>query len=75
MCQMPSLTLKDSSFEIVSHSIVKVNVSSFFKDTEIVRKRLERIYASQKFPEWQMFQAFNDYVLQVIVLKISLYEL
>jgi len=58
--------LKKSGFAVITHSMVRVNVSPFFKDTALVRSRLPSAYAGREFPEWQMSQAFNDYVLNAI---------
>jgi 2-polyprenyl-3-methyl-5-hydroxy-6-metoxy-1,4-benzoquinol methylase len=55
--------LKKSSFKIISNSMTRAAVPSFFKKPEMIRLLLE-IYPSKEFPEWQMSQVFNDYVLQ-----------
>jgi 2-polyprenyl-3-methyl-5-hydroxy-6-metoxy-1,4-benzoquinol methylase len=63
----PLLTQKkwfeDSSFSTASEDIVKTFVESFFRKKEL-HDILSLNYENQ-FPEWQMSQSFNDYVLRL----------
>ena len=55
--------LKKSKFKITNNSMTRAVVPSFFKKPEMIKLLLES-YPSKEFPEWQMSQVFNDYVLQ-----------
>jgi 2-polyprenyl-3-methyl-5-hydroxy-6-metoxy-1,4-benzoquinol methylase len=61
----PILTQKkwfeNAGFEVTSECVVECAVESFFRRAEI-EKRLPKINGS--FPEWQMSQAFNDYIIR-----------
>jgi len=52
---------KESGFKVLSSEIIKSPVDSFFKCEEL-KKILSKNFDG-KFPEWQMSQCFNDYVL------------
>jgi 2-polyprenyl-3-methyl-5-hydroxy-6-metoxy-1,4-benzoquinol methylase len=54
---------KEAGFEVVSHEPVKTSVERFFHRPKIV-KRLPLDQFKGEFPEWQMSQSFNDYVLK-----------
>lgn len=56
--------IKKQGFKIISEDIVKTVVEPFFKKQEI-KSRLPLDKYQGQFPEWQMSQVFNDYVVQV----------
>jgi hypothetical protein len=56
--------IKKQGFKIISEDIVKTVVEPFFKKEEI-KSRLPLDKYQGQFPEWQMSQVFNDYVVQV----------
>ncbi len=56
---------KRTGLRSIYHSMQKVEVSSFFKSNKIIEKRLSSPEYEGSFPEWQMSQAFNDYVLSM----------
>ena len=39
-------------------------MANFFKQNALVRARISKIYPKE-FPEWQLSQAFNDYVVKM----------
>jgi 2-polyprenyl-3-methyl-5-hydroxy-6-metoxy-1,4-benzoquinol methylase len=53
-------------FKVVSQDGVKTLVEDFFKDNKLVSSRITRDDYSKAFPEHQMAQVFNDYVLQIL---------
>lgn len=53
-------------FKTVSQDGVKTLVEDFFKDNKLVSSRITRDIYSKAFPEHQMAQVFNDYVLQIL---------
>ena len=53
-------------FKTVSQDGVKTLVEDFFKDNKLVSSRITRDTYSKAFPEHQMAQVFNDYVLQIL---------
>lgn len=54
---------KDGGFRTTKHNTTNVLVDRFFKDTPLVSQRLLHPAYNGTFPEWQMSQAFNDFVL------------
>jgi hypothetical protein len=52
----------DAGFKVVSSDTTKTVVEPFFKRSEL-KSRLPNEF--KEFPEWQMCQAFNDYVIQI----------
>jgi len=55
---------KSSGFSIAKNNTVKTFVPDFFKNNKFVRARISKTYPKE-FPEWQMSQAFNDYVVKM----------
>ena len=55
---------REGGFKIVEHRMHQISVPVFFKDNFLIRKRLPLNFYDA-FPEWQMSQVFNDYVLKV----------
>ena len=53
-------------FKSLSQDGVKTLVEDFFKDNKLVSSRITRDNYSKAFPEHQMAQVFNDYVLQIL---------
>jgi 2-polyprenyl-3-methyl-5-hydroxy-6-metoxy-1,4-benzoquinol methylase len=56
---------KETDLKSIYHSMQKVELSDFFKKNKIISKRLSVPEYKGDFPEWQMSQAFNDYVLSM----------
>jgi 2-polyprenyl-3-methyl-5-hydroxy-6-metoxy-1,4-benzoquinol methylase len=57
----------DSGFEILEESTIQTEVPDFFKKTEPIKKRLQKLYDGKEnfsFPEFQMAQSFNDFILK-----------
>jgi 2-polyprenyl-3-methyl-5-hydroxy-6-metoxy-1,4-benzoquinol methylase len=52
----------DSGVKSVKHDVQRIVVNDFFKNENVVSRRLSSQY-NGTFPEWQMGQEFNDYVL------------
>jgi len=55
---------KNGGFSITKKNTVKNFVADFFKSSKLVRSRISKTYPKE-FPEWQMSQAFNDYVVKM----------
>lgn len=55
-----------SRFKSLNQDGVKTLVEDFFKDNKLVSSRITRDVYSKAFPEHQMSQVFNDYVLQIL---------
>jgi len=65
---LPLITQKkwfeSAGLKMISSDAIKTSVEAFFRKTElanILSKEFE-----DKFPEWQMSQVFNDYVIKII---------
>jgi 2-polyprenyl-3-methyl-5-hydroxy-6-metoxy-1,4-benzoquinol methylase len=54
---------RDGGFDVVAHETQTIAVPAFFKENPDVLARLPLVQYDGKFPEWQMSQVFNDYVL------------
>jgi 2-polyprenyl-3-methyl-5-hydroxy-6-metoxy-1,4-benzoquinol methylase len=57
----------DSGFEILEESTIQTEVPDFFKKTEPIKNRLQKLYDGKgnvSFPEFQMAQSFNDFILK-----------
>lgn len=57
--------LKKSNFKITNTSMNRIEVSPFFRNQQMIDLLLEN-YPTEQFPEWQMSQIFNDYIIQKI---------
>lgn len=55
---------QESGFDVKSESIIKCHVEEFFKRPEIMNRLPLNVFKGQ-FPEWQMSQVFNDYVIKL----------
>lgn len=56
---------KISEFSVVGEpDIQRTNIEDFFKQNELVVKRLATIFGKPKFPEFQMSQDFLDFVIK-----------
>ena len=53
---------KKAGLRVVGNNIVKCTVEEFFKQPKVTN-RLPLKFFENKFPEWQMSQMFNDYIL------------
>jgi hypothetical protein len=53
----------ESGFQFESSDIVRSFVEPFFRRQEILSRIPEEF--NGEFPEWQMSQTFNDYVLKI----------
>ena len=56
----------DAKFKVINHDIVKTLVEDFFKNNKLVSQRIMRSEYNKSFPDYQMSQVFNDYILQKI---------
>lgn len=56
---------KRSNFKVISSDIIKCQVESFFR-RPLISNRLPLEQFKGEFPEWQMSQSFNDYILKII---------
>ncbi len=56
-----------AKFKVVSHDSVKSQVEDFFRSNKLVHSRIMRNPYNKHFPEHQMQQIFNDYILTKIV--------
>ena len=54
----------DAGLDIVTHDQVKTEIEEFFKKTKIVADRIKKKPYDKNFPDHQMQQVFNDYVLK-----------
>jgi 2-polyprenyl-3-methyl-5-hydroxy-6-metoxy-1,4-benzoquinol methylase len=54
---------KQTEFKLISEDIIKTSIEPFFKRKELMA-RIPKVF--NEFPEWQMSQTFNDYVLKII---------
>ena len=52
-----------AGFKVKHHDSVKSQVEDFFRTNKLVAARLTRAPYNKSFPEYQMQQVFNDYVL------------
>lgn len=52
-----------SNFYIENHKMAQIGVSNFFRNNPVIKERYPSCYNGQ-YPEWQMSQSFNDYVLK-----------
>jgi len=55
-----------TGYKVVSHDTVKTLVEDFFKQNKLISARATKKEYNNKFPEYQMSQVFNDYILQKI---------
>lgn len=56
---------KQSGFKVINSDIIKCQVETFFR-RPLILNRLPLNQFKGEFPEWQMSQSFNDYILKVI---------
>lgn len=55
---------KENNLKILKHETLKNPIENFFKNNQIINARLSKMYKG-KFPDFQLSQSFNDYVLQI----------
>lgn len=51
--------------KVNSHDTISNKVEEFFKKNDVISKRIKKHYDSDEFPDWQLSQIFNDYVLTI----------
>lgn len=59
------LWFTESGFKTISHDSVTSSVEEFFKNTQVILNKLPLNFYKGNFPDWQMSQLFNDYVLKI----------
>lgn len=52
-------------FNVISQDTISGTVEQFFKDTQIILNKLPLNFYKNNFPDWQMSQLFNDYILKL----------
>lgn len=54
----------EAGLDVVTHDQVKTEIEEFFKKTKLVADRIRKEPYDKNFPDHQMQQVFNDYVLK-----------
>ena len=55
---------QEAKFKVLNHDSVKTLVEDFFKNNKLISDRIMRSEYNKTFPEYQMSQVFNDFILQ-----------